>query len=537
MAKKKKTKVGNLISKATNAVKNAVSNAVKSGGLAASATKVTPAQQKQQVTAINSYIQSNGSLNQAQQKNIKTLVPAAVVNKSKSSNKTTTSNYPGLSGNVPAGISFGSSPVDIGRAVSSGGITLSNKSSGGKSTSLNRATAPTSADEVLSASRTGSVSLGGSGTSGFSGSGSTSATTMGVGSTAGANATTAGIETANDLSLEQKRSEAQLLADAEAKEKTSLLDKFFKKQEQEPTREELRQDYEREFDIKARTAEINSLQQDLDKVMNEIANQEAVAADKLGTNNFINNQISQIRRNAEPIVNRLSSEIKWKSGLLAEDRALMNEAIADALADSKSRLDNAKFFFQENSDIITGKYKAAMEEYIRDEERAYDEKQAVAEYARDVVLAYAKEGIRINIKPTDSMEDITMKISQSPFPQKSSGSGGDSGGYDFSSTQLNVGAVNSGLTLSEFVKLPGDVQNFYVSSSAKDVGDMNNLLRSARNGSLPKGVSFEDELGTFNLSTEARQYFQGQAPTTTSASSPKKSFWDTITSSISGIFK
>ena len=413
MAKKKKTKVGNLISKVTTAIKKVVSG----GNLAASATplkarvgeNLSPSQAaKAQAVVTKKVLQPSvaGKLG------LSTNQLSITKSPTKSSGS---SNYPGLTGNIPAGISFNPKSVDIGSALSSGGLSVPNLSS---------ASAPTSADGVLAASRTGSTNF-----SSGSGSMGTSATSYGLGSTAGANAAAAGAATANDLNLEQKKSAEELAlnqASEAQKENQSILQKIFDKQQDEPTRAELRQDYENEFNIKARTAEINSLQQDLDKVMNDVSNQEAVAKDRLGTNDFINNQIAQIRRNSEPIINQLSSEIKWKTGLLTEDRALMNEAISDALADSRNRIENMKWFYNENSQYLDGKYKEALSAKIKMEDREYEQKQATAEYARDIVLAYAKEGIKINIKPTDSIEEINAKVQQNPFPQKSSGGGSSS---------------------------------------------------------------------------------------------------------------
>lgn len=440
MAKKKKSKVGNLISKVGGAIKGAVQKGttalkqvvqksqVNKGGLIASASQalssagIGKGTQSKTTTTITP--KAGGTISAPSKPNITASISS--ISKSKSSGGT--SSYPGLSGNVPAGISFSGKASDISGALSSGGLTI--RSGGTNIPLLQKAEAPDSADAVLSAARAPSVNMGIS-----SSSTSPSTTAMGIGSTAGANAAVAGVEQVNNQRLQEQQQLQQSMLDTEG-EKKSILDQLFKEQKKEPTREELRQEYEEAFKIQEQTAQINSLQQDLDKVLNEVSNQEAVARDRLGTNDFINNQIAQIRRNSEPIINQLSSEIKWRSGLLSEDKAMMNEAISDALADSRSRIETNRWFANEYIGILDKKYQQAYDQYMKQEERAYDERQGFLEYARDVAWEYAQNGISFNINPyTITPEELADKMARTPIPQKTSGGG--------SSTKLDQAALKA----------------------------------------------------------------------------------------------
>jgi hypothetical protein len=446
---KKKTKVGSAISKvakgissavkqATNKVKQSIDKSqVNKGGLAASvsgafakagigkSTTVSPSAAK--ATAVKT--SSTPTISAPKKANVLAGTPSAL--KIKTSSTSGESNYPGLVGNVPTGITFGGQPFDLNKAISSGGLSVGSS----PTTTLEKEEAPTSADVVMRSASVPSVNMSGSTSS------SPSVAAMGIGSTASAGAATAGVQTRAEQMLAEQNQFQQQMLEAE-KERKNILDQLFKQEKQLPTREELRQEYEDAYKIQEQTAEINSLEQDLDKVLNEISNQEAVARDRLGTNDFINNQIAQIRRNSEPIVNRLSSEIKWRSGLLAQDKALMNEAISDALADNRSRVESARWFANEYLGYLDEKHKRAYEEYMRDEERAYDEKQSFLEYARDVAWEYAQNGIRVNINPyTITPDELAEKIARNPLPQSSSRSSGTETTSAFNDIiQMNIDA-------------------------------------------------------------------------------------------------
>lgn len=525
MAKKKKTKVGSALSKIGSAIKGAVQKGT---------TNLKQAIDKSQVNKGGLL----ASVSNALGKSTQVSVPKSKTPAFQSSGQATISapKKPNIFASAPNIVNIGGKNIALPRTQpgvrytpqnipSINGTTSSGTSNNSVST-LEKASAPDSADTVVMSARSPSINF----SSAPSNSG-ISTTTMGIGSTAGSSAVVAGAQQASTQMLEEQKIAQQKMLEADG-ERKSILDQLFKQQEKEPTREELRQDYEEAYKIQEQTAEINSLEQDLDRVFNEISNQEAVARDRLGTNDFINNQIAQIRRNSEPIVNRLSSEIKWRSGLLSQDRALMNEAISDALADSRSRIENNRWFAQEYLGYADEKYKQAYNEYMKNQERAYDEKQSFLEYARDIAWEYAQNGIRLNINSyTITPEQLAEKINSNPLPQKSSG--GSSGGYNFSQTQVNKGAVNAGVSLSEFVNLPGDIQNFFISSSSTIINDARDTVNAAKSGDLSQDevVTILQNMGAtqevINYLTSGIQVQQD---------TPKQSFWSTLTKSIGSIF-
>lgn len=432
MAKKKKTKVGNIIQKAKDAANNVV-NKIKTSAANVNLAADTSNLRKKATEPVFKARVGEGMTGKAREEALAKLTPNAL--KTEATLK-----------------KIGTTPLTVkqdtkgklslqGLDFSNGQTSTNNLKS--QQQTLSKASAPSTADATLAAARAPSISMASAPSSS-----STSTTTMGIGSTSTANAAVAGIEQANNQRLQEQQTLEKKMLESENGKK-SILDQLFKQQQQEPTRQELRREYEDAFKIQEQTAEINSLNQDLDKVMNEVANQEAVARDRLGTNDFINNQIAQIRRNSEPIINQLTSEIKWRSGLLADDKALMNEAISDALADSRSRIETNRWFANEYIGMLDKKYQQAYNEYMKNEERAYDERRDFLEYARDIAWEYAQKGIRMNINPyTITPDELAEKIARNPLPQKSGGSSSSSS-IDQAALQAYIADYKSGkITLS-----------------------------------------------------------------------------------------
>lgn len=112
-------------------------------------------------------------------------------------------------------------------------------------------------------------------------------------------------------------------------------------------------------DQKTKIAEIGALTEEYNKVVAAKDAQIAQSYDKLGTTNFINNQIAQINRNAAPELNRMSANINAKVGVLqalqgnfAEAQKFVDQAVADATADNKFKMDLFNTTYQMNEDTL-----------------------------------------------------------------------------------------------------------------------------------------------------------------------------------------
>ena len=176
-------------------------------------------------------------------------------------------------------------------------------------------------------------------------------------------------------------------------------------------------------DQKSRITEIESLTTEYNAVKAARDQQIAQTNDKLGSMNFINNQIAQIERNSAPKLNEISANVNAKAATLqalqgnfAEARQYADQAVADATAEQKYQFDLFSTFYQINQDQIErldSKYQNAFNQSLQlaqqEYENARQDKQAVA----DLMLQYYESGININ----DTLDQALQKIGANPDPQ------------------------------------------------------------------------------------------------------------------------
>ena len=176
-------------------------------------------------------------------------------------------------------------------------------------------------------------------------------------------------------------------------------------------------------DQKARITEIEALTTEYNAVKAARDQQIAQSNDKLGSMNFINNQIAQIERNAAPKLNEISANVNAKAATLqalqgnfAEARQYADQAVQDATAEQKYQFDLFSTFYQINQDQIErldSKYQNAFNQSLQlaqqEYENAREDKQAVAE----LILKYYESGISIN----DTLDQALQKIGANPDPQ------------------------------------------------------------------------------------------------------------------------
>src|SRR3990167_7115902 len=77
----------------------------------------------------------------------------------------------------------------------------------------------------------------------------------------------------------------------------------------------------------------------------------------------------------------------------------------------------------------------------------------------------------------------------------------------FTSTQANSGAVNAGLSISDFQALPSDVQNYYINTSEKQLIAIKEAISNVSGGKEnPEDVITEIENST--MAPEVKVYFR-----------------------------
>lgn len=175
---------------------------------------------------------------------------------------------------------------------------------------------------------------------------------------------------------------------------------------------------------KAQLSEIDALNTEYNAAV--AAKDEAIAKSKdtLGSNNFINNQIAQIERNAAPRLNQLSSNLKAKAAILEATQGRFNEAqtyikqaVADATADVKFNFDMYNELYDQNQtsiDKLDTKYQSALKDATSAAKSAWEtsvtEKNAIGE----LMIANPQAGITL----TDTLEQAQAKVAGKPKATK-----------------------------------------------------------------------------------------------------------------------
>ena len=95
-----------------------------------------------------------------------------------------------------------------------------------------------------------------------------------------------------------------------------------------------------------------------------------------------------------------------------------------------------------------------------------------------------------------------------PKPEKASAGGG----IRLTDTQLNSGAVKSGMSFDNFKTLPPDVQNYFVNTSAKSIGAINSLLTEVQNGTK-SATDVQTLIDSSNISAPVKEYWKTRLAT------------------------
>lgn len=233
--------------------------------------------------------------------------------------------------------------------------------------------------------------------------------------------------------------------------------------------------------------EIEALTNEYNNVVQMKDEQIARSQDKLGTNNFINNQVAQIERNAAPKLNRISADINAKAATLqalqgnfAEAQKYVNEAVAAATADTKFKYDMFTMVYnqnQDNFDRVQSIYKDAYTSAMAQAQFAYEQQLTDKRAMAELLLKYPTAGIDIysdslmdayskasKVAPTGSGESLTadMKNYNAAVATGYEGSFADFLGKG-TSTQTSAfvdvmqAAINAGATPAEAAREAADV--------------------------------------------------------------------------------
>lgn len=270
-------------------------------------------------------------------------------------------------------------------------------------------------------------------------------------------------------------------------------------------------------------SEIESLTKDYNGVVKARDQQIATTHDILGSNDFINNQIAQINRNAAPRLNEMSANINAKSaalqasqGMFNEAQSYINQAVQDATADSKFKVDMFSMFYQMNKDsidrldknykdVLDKKWEAVKLEY----QTSVQDKREIG----DLIVSNPKAGIKIS----DTLEEAYAKFARAGGKLVDGKGGVFSGGFRDAKTEADVrsDAVayldDQGLTADEAYKRlrrgysQSDVSDDALRSilglgtveGGQTVGTKEQSLTSSNPDNYTQGTGFMNAVGRF----------------------------------------
>lgn len=322
--------------------------------------------------------------------------------------------------------------------------------------------------------------------------------------------------------------ERQLAKAEREQERTQkgLLD-FLKKS---PSQTEMREDAFQDIgvnpteyfaDQKARIAEIDSLTQAYNE---QVAAKDAAIAlsyDKLASNSFINNQIGQIERNAAPRLNQMSANINLKTSILqalqgnfAEARSFVSQAVEDAVADKKFQIDLFTTMYDMNQDKITrldAKYQDALSMAFDIAKMEYQSAREDKQQMSEIILDAAQRGVDLSGYFSGSLDSLVDAYSKNvgaiELADRNDSSSESSN--TFTNTQINKGANNAGVDADTFKSYPYEVQNYYISTSATQIKDINSAIDGVRTGDEDKDDVIS-EINNSNLSPVVKNFFTTQ---------------------------
>lgn len=397
------------------------------------------------------------------------------------------------------------------------------------------------------------------------------------GNVGGASASAAGMNSSLDAQsqyfkdLQAKDTAAQ----ASLQEQTKGIFDFLKSK---PSTEQLRQSAMSQTGInpqqyfaeeKAKITEIEQLTNEYNNVKMQKDAQIAATNDKLASNNFINNQIAQINRNSAPVLNQLSANINSKAAVLQalqgrfeEAQNFARQAVDDATADYKFKMDSLFSMYDMNKSLVDGihsDYKDALQLAMTASENEYKYQRQEKEAIGDLLLRFPNAGIDIY---RDSIEQAQQKAAAvggdlayyetqqalqdqySASPKSSSNSYSPSSPSSpntlpkFTSTQLNAGANRAGLTSEAFSKLAPDVQNFYVSMTSPQLTELRGFFSEVQSGGL-SSTEAKSEVDSLQTTPAVKTYLKSSIDSLAPAPTEKKkgviqNTWDNIWNSVTG---
>jgi len=318
------------------------------------------------------------------------------------------------------------------------------------------------------------------------------------------------------------------------KEQGSLLSQIFSGKTQRQVQQEAERatgiiSAEYFADQKKRIAELDTLNK---QYANTVAQRDASMAkeqDRIAPLSVINGRSAQIARQYAPELNRMSANINSKAAVMealkgnyAEAQKYVQQAVDAFTADKKAKVDQYVMLRESYQDIFNlldedyqRAYLASENASKRDYENAREDKQQV--------LSLMIDNPQAGILATDTLEQAAMKVSRTPTTSMTQPTIAGAtttpttspvSTFKFTSSQLNKGANNAGVSGNEFNGLNEEVKNYFVSSTASQMNAINEAFSQLKSGDISADDLIQ-EINSSNMAPSVKTYFLDKIKTET----------------------
>lgn len=201
-------------------------------------------------------------------------------------------------------------------------------------------------------------------------------------------------------------------------------------------------------------------------------------------------------------------------------KTIVDDKIAAETEDLKTELDGLKFFYSQNYDTLTSAQKSLLEQQTAQVETELNDKKQLLSDISNIQMEAAKNGAPATIiTAIGKAGDVTTAIASAGqyIGLLDRMKATNSGGFNFSDSQISRGASNAGVSISQFKSFDTDTQNFFVNN------DINSLKKEIDNAFVKDGSTLEEvqtAISSQNIPQKGADILMGYAITSQEKNAP-----------------
>lgn len=260
---------------------------------------------------------------------------------------------------------------------------------------------------------------------------------------------------------------------------------------------------------------VNQDQQDVTDITNDMAATgrsfdkqiEAVQANPLGRFgggvDIVSNALTQ--QKASTLADQ-AIVLNARTNNLNTAKSIVDQKVAAETDQLKTQLQGLQYFYSQNASNLSDDQKTLLTDKISDAQNEYDTATANRTAVGLVQLEAARNGAPTSVvtqigQAQDEQSAIAAAGGYLKTPTKVTGTG-----TDFTQTQLNKGAQNAGMQISDFKNLSSSDQNYFVNGYAKFQAALKQV--NAGNATL---ADLKSSIDAADLSDQAKQILYTRA--------------------------